>query len=78
MRYASKSDVLELLKRAKKVLHLMVIAGGLTSGSGSSLGTYGSKAERKYHKARAFHQKVSRLFCRKMLIIFAAQCCGLF
>ena len=54
VRYSSKCEVLELLKQTKKVLRLVVIAGGLKAPHIPN--TWG----KRYHKARVFHSKVSK------------------
>lgn len=59
VRYSSKLEVLEALKKTGRVLRLVVIAGGLEAtglGGGAE-----SRGNRRYNKARAFHQKVEYL-----------------
>ena len=56
VRYASKFDVLDVLKSTKKILRLVVIAGGLKA---PPLPHTGHKMESRYQKAKVFHSKVS-------------------
>ena len=73
VRHSTKIEVLELLKSAKDVLRLTVVAGGLapTRGISSSLERRGrgkgrgkqhrvsqQRMEMRYEKARIFHNKV--------------------
>ena len=64
-RYATKLEVLEVLKRSRYVLHVMVVAGGLwasplpaskTRGKGSLISR--EKVEQRHLKAKAFQSKV--------------------
>lgn len=72
-RYATKMEVLDLLKRSGYVLHVMVVAGGLwatplpnssrTRGQGYPPGPLISreKVEQRHLKAKAFQSKVIKV-----------------
>ena len=72
-RFCSKSEVLKRIKKSGRVLHLMVVAGGLGTNPRSSIysemssedGDLGGrvsggegKTEQRVHKAKVFHSKV--------------------
>ena len=65
-RYATKMEVIGLLKRSRHVLQVVVVAGGLQTSPLSSSKTRGQgppfisreKVEQRHLKARAFQSKV--------------------
>ena len=59
LRFCSKLEVLELLKKTGRVLQLTVIAGGLLSTPLPPPHPPQGKVEMRYQKARAFHSKAS-------------------
>lgn len=59
VRYSTKFEVLELVKRTGKKLNLVLISGGINSPITTGISRQNA-AEHRYEKAKSFHQQVHK------------------
>ena len=81
-RYATKLEVLELLKRSGYVLHVMVVAGGIWTTPGLLSQARGRRplvsketVEKRHLKAKAFQSKVCRVMMASYTVCMGGGAC---
>jgi len=67
VRYSTKFEVLELIKRTGKKLRLVLISGGLNSTITTGISRQNA-AKQRYEKAKSFHQQVGSLLNIQQLL----------